>query len=359
MAAPRNAYKNKPFVLDGKNCLVGVPTVTKEILKARFHLDDILVIQKDGENNALEFCGIIGACKIGSPNYLMHNPARYFYLRGYDDYVFFNDAGFNVKGTAFDLAFTNLEVGSIAFTGTFKSSFFNDSIDTGFIYTSGGMADVYAKKGYLAQNSTRTSNHALNPLSLIQAGETLTLRGFVENSEGIFESVAITGVAQQKTISAMFTTGWPSGANNPVVVYVASGHTYTAIYLDAALNDKASDGYYVFDGQWYKQEGGVIVAQGLAQSGSWPTGDPDNPSVQKNDYYGYSPVSRAAAVDDVEFYVKGTLYRNSSNSLWYTSYDSLTGNFSGLVPYGFYAAENGSMTWGYDNGVLKSPMWNG
>src|SRR5690606_23144952 len=100
MAAPPNAYYTIPMTLEYNsvkiNSLVAIPDTTKEVLKARFYLDIILVVDRyDANGNKIP--GFIGGCLVGSANYYMHNTFRWFKLRGagYSNYVFFNDAGLN------------------------------------------------------------------------------------------------------------------------------------------------------------------------------------------------------------------------------------------------------------------------
>lgn len=127
MAAPRNTYRNYPLVNDGEESLVGVPTANKVTLLDRFYLDDILVIQKQDEvTNATEY-GIVGMVENGSQNYEMHNASRFFVLRGYENHIMLNDAGFNTKGKAVSIEVkSRFEIDGVEFKGVYSSAWFVD-----------------------------------------------------------------------------------------------------------------------------------------------------------------------------------------------------------------------------------------
>lgn len=372
MAATSNYYLDKAIKegsteANAKMALLAIPDDDNETLKDRYYLDVTLVRAKSGEDGELINKGFTGGCIIGSPNYHMHAVARHHTLRDIkgNDVVFFNDAGLNTLGEAISVSITNLSTGAISFLGTFLSAFHVNSDNAGFKYKRNSQEWVTVNTGSIDQKVQVNRNHSLNPLALIKAGDTIYLKGFVTNAEGTNETSEISGIVTAFTTSAMFTTGWPSTASNPTTIYAKESHTFTAFYTNSATTNLAPNGYYVFNGMWYQQGvipagGGAIgiIAQGRAVSGEWPTGDPANPSVESRQWWGFSTVSRQAAIDNIQPNPLGTMYRNPSNSLWYTAYNPTSGVFTGLVPTGFYAQEGG-ITFGFVNGELKPPNWNG
>lgn len=365
MGAPASAYRaislyNKKATGDIEHRRAIIQT-SLAVMKSRFYLDDAF-IDLDANGNQ----GLVGVCFPGSANYAMHAIARFGTLRKYINGQTFNDGGLNTLGIASNVQITNLVAGSIAFSGDFKSAFYVLSDDTGFEYTLKGGAANFARKGAMAENTQATFTHTLNPLTLIKAGDVITLKGFVENAEGTYKTVTVTGTVQPFTTSSMYTTGWPSTANNPVTIWAKESFAFENFYTNAAMTNQAPDGYYVFSGKWF-QIGTIpgdsvkgVIAQGEAKAGSWPDGDPANPTIQTKDWFGFSTVSRDAALANIQPVKIGTMYRNPSGGLWYTAYNPTTEVFTGLVPTGFYAAEEGSgLTWGFENGVLKPPFWNG
>lgn len=340
-------------------------------IKELFYLDDVMPFTAN--YNGTTYHGFWGLCKVGSANYYMHKTSRALEIHvdklGASQLTF-NDAALNTFGIATNVQITNLVVGSIAFSGDFASSYFNHSTQVGFKYTIKGGAVNTVNKGTLDAKGQVSHTHSLNPLTLIKAGDIVTVYGYVINEEGTFpqaNAVIISGTVQPFTTSAMFTTGWPSTASNPTTIWAKESFAFENFYTNAALTNQAPDGYYVFAGKWFQigtiPGGGStkgVIAQGEAKAGSWPDGDPANPTVQTKDWYGFSTVSRQAALDNSTTTKIGTMYRKPADGLWYTNYNSGTDVFTGLVPTGFYAAEVGSgLTWGFDNGVLKPPFWNG
>lgn len=365
MAAPNSAYRTISLYARKAGANIqhrrAIIQTSLAVMKTRFYLDDAF-ISKDSDGND----GLVGVCFPGTTNYIMHADAHFGSLRKGLNGQTFNDGGLNTLGIASNIQITNLVAGSIAFSGDFKSAFYVLSDDRGFEYTLKGGAANFARKGAMAENTQATLTHTLNPLTLIKAGDVITLKGFVENAEGTYTTIAISGTVQPFQTSAMYTTGWPSTASNPVTIWAKESFAFQMFYTNAAMTNLAPDGYYVFAGKWF-QVGTIpgdtikgVIAQGEAIAGGWPDGDPANPTIQTKDWYGYSNVSRQAALDNSTATKIGTMYRNPTGGLWYTNYNSGTGIFTGLVPTGFYAAELGSgLTWGFENGALKPPNWNG
>lgn len=317
MAAPIGAYRNKSLFMNKSGVdyehMTAILQEGDQVMKERFYLDELFVLRlEDGTD------GVIGMVGEGSENEKMHSlTTRGGVGRAYKGgrvVRMLNDAGLNTLGRVSNMVFTSNSVGNISFQGLFKSSYYNDTTAHSLDYKVNNQAWVSIAIGFMAQNTEQVRSRALNPLALIKSGDTISIKGVLTNEEGTNESTVISAIVTANVISAMY--GSPaSTASNPITMYAKEAHTFTAFYYDEQCLNPVADNYYVFGGYWYQMQGGIIVAEGEAKAGSWPSGDPANPSTEPVNmyYYSYSTISRQDAINNAGTTPIGRMWKKESD----------------------------------------------
>lgn len=297
MSAPLSAFRNKTLkATSGSNtidCLVAIPDETKEVLKARFYLDEILAVDEyDSAGNRI--AGFIGACYVGSQNHAMHNANRRFTLDATRDgqMDFFNDAGLNTLGTANWTDVPLVQYANyIIIPSAFISAYWVDSNAAGERslgyqirkFVSGQGPDVNWLEftiGSLPRNSQRIENVTLmHYIPVFEEGDSLEARAFIKNAEGTFYS-PILGFNVNEQLE-MYRVRHGSGAtcsgggnNVEIIITEPYTHIYKGVDQNGALIPADSGWYFGHYTNAQQREQWLVGSNGLVTSKSNCPADP-------------------------------------------------------------------------------------
>ncbi|MEJ5962818.1 hypothetical protein [Pedobacter immunditicola] len=226
MAAPINAYRTKSIYTRNKEntadiqTLTAIPQADKATMQSRFHLDGLFNANLGGEGD-----GVVGYCRIGTPNFNMHNNARHSNLRLYDggDCVLFNDAGLNTYGNLEQVQAISIGGMSVVF-GSFGSSYYSTTSNFGIRYKpEGGSAWTTLDGGTLPSQQSSVLSDQLVPFIIDASPNTINIIAFITNEEGTrelpaqnfllnnyyfdmrFSSVNLTGALDSTTTTQIYT----------------------------------------------------------------------------------------------------------------------------------------------------------
>lgn len=287
MAAPSNAYRTEKLhdgttTANSVKADIAIPNATESVLKSRFYLDFLLNTERNG------VAGFIGGCTIGSDNYAMHNTARHWTGRGRgpagQTIQWFNDAGLNTLGTV--AAVPNISQHSLsAFiiaSFTVQSAYYDNGIYGVQINPGSGWATI--QFGNIPQN-TSLSSDVTDISDYVEFGQTIQVRSYHQNAEGVFVSPTVrTVTVQAGTINMYYHASTASLAESSSAL---TARYYTVklliggkLYSDSGASTPVPDGFYVdtAGGRWYRVTGGAgdVIQSGSAVPGGWPSGDPAN-----------------------------------------------------------------------------------
>lgn len=276
MAAPAEAYRTKS--LYARNLansadiqhLTAILQTDKPTMLSRFAIDGIFNVNlPDGTD------GVIGYCKIGSPNYNLHNTARQGNLRVYDggDCVLFHDAGLNTLPWCDVPVMVSAQNGNIQVKQpTFKAAYYlntteyklvlspDSSFATGTDYISGVM-----NQGEVLSNLmiTSNSNHGI--------GTTIYFKASITNAEGTYQSGVYSFVTVPLLIPMKFGTDPTSAQTGTLRNYLTNLNRLEVdgyLYEDkgnGTLIQTANAGFYDDGTLCFKvDETGLIIAQGVS-----------------------------------------------------------------------------------------------
>jgi hypothetical protein len=191
--------------------------------------------------------------------------------------------------------------------------------------------------GSLAAQTSITRTRTLSALLSVSAGQTISIRASISNAEGTYTTDIITQTILAKQVTARYSSAWPSQASGSNTIWLKTNFNYDTFYNSSDVINPVIDGFYVFEGSWFRINGGVLTTQGADSPGSYPSGDPGNPTIQTFNWAGYSTASKEdarAAIGSSSF---GTMYRSPSDNKWYFNYNSGTNSFTNLVTTGYYS----------------------
>lgn len=314
---------------------------TSAVLKERFYLDKFDIKEIDG----VKYWA--GACRVGSPNYYMHNVARYGWRELIQDglrYRVFNDAGLNTLGVTTQptqgAEHTIFEFLIDSFSS--KSAYYIDG-EYGLSFSDDGGVTwkEYSLKDFQDKNTTESSDvydlGVTRSFPLV-ATRTVMARSYHENAEGKKYSDITSIYVNAWRITGVRYIGissWPSLATAPHNDVYASEKIYlgSLAFPAGKLSDNEdgtglvdSQGWFVTDDFWLKYTGDSpsnysIVEYGTSTPSGWPIGDPNrdtNPPSIKIDYvyYGSTQVEGCIYSDTI----MGSIYRTvDAPFVYYTS----------------------------------------
>lgn len=341
---PESAYKGKIAI----NNAAGTPIVHKKavlqstlaVMKERFYVDRWLPI-----NNGDGTPSYIGIIYPGSTNWAMHAANR----RGNGGTAlgtWLNDP-LRTLGFSDNMVFSDKKVGSITVSPTlFRSSYYDASSDFGFEYLLAGAWVNWISYGGMSEGVQTTRTHTVESVyHPARAGDPITFRSYIVNPEGKFVSFNTTTIILEAApLTLKFNDTYASFANdgswmeNIWTGFLPIG-VGTRFYSDSNLNatDLVLAGYYIRNGFWYevRNVGGYmeVVAYGLAQQGSYPSGDPGNLFPDRTQWIGYKIYETYEYPDKYNQCIinhngADRIYYNPDNGIYYEEYSRVTGLFN-------------------------------
>ncbi|MNK47604.1 hypothetical protein D3C87_664160 [compost metagenome] len=389
MSIPVTAYyRNANYALHAKRRFGGVETTTYMLLavlttnypneatiKQLFYLDFVkaFIVENIGGVEVVGYmCGVIP----NGENSKMRRADRIFGPRekteigGLDKWCdLLSDGGFNTFGKSSPCVITSAKIGEIQIAEvSFKSAFYLSSSNFGIEYYQGGSWQNLGGGTSLAANAITYFGITKESIAGLKAGDTLTVRSFIENAEGKYTSLAINAtIGVAGPLSLKFNATYAS--------YASSGSVYENVYPDfLPLGDgvrfysnlsmdttpKSLDGYYIHSGKWYRlqPESGtdlmIITAHGDAVAGSWPSGDPGNTYPDPTLWIGYIfdfAYEYDAYINTcmVNHSGAGRVYNNPINGKVYRNWNNITNAFTTLFT-GFIMRNDDCVVLQYNSG---------